>query len=74
MTVADYVLAIAGLLACLAWAAVSGLVSQIDSFMPAPDNTSARLGRGGCLSLVLALLAGGYFGGVLWNGDWGWLL
>jgi len=74
MTVADYVLAIVGLLACLVWAAISGLASQIGAFMPAPDRTSAELGRGGCLSLGLALLAGCWFAGVLWTGGWGWLL
>lgn len=73
MTVADYVLAVLCLLGCGAWAAVSFLVASIDAFVPTPDADSAKIGKTGCASLIAAIAAAVWFGGVIWNGSWSWL-
>lgn len=73
MTVADYILAAIGLLGCLAWAVGSFFVASIDAFAPVPCAETARTGRQGCASLIVALVAFAWFAGVLWNGNWGWL-
>ena len=70
MTVADYALAVLGLLACLAWCGGSWLVTLAD---PANDAESAATTRKGCAALIVGLAAAAWFVGVLWTGEWGWL-
>jgi len=73
MSVADYVLAVLGALVCLVWCGGSFLIAAIDAFAPCPNEATAKTGRKGCASLIVALLALVYFGGVLLNGTWSWL-
>lgn len=72
MTAADYVLAVAALLACLAGAFCATVVAAIGGFVPAPDRGTDRTQRKGCAALLAALACIAYFAGVLIAGNWGW--
>lgn len=73
MGVADYVLAAVCVILSLSWCLGSFMVAAIDAFAPCPNEDTARTARKGCAALVLGLAAAVYFGGVLFNREWGWL-
>ena len=74
MIVSDYILAIIGIVACCVWIIFSTSLLLDVAMTPNPGKRAAVASRNRCLSLVAATMALVWFAGVLWFGQWGWLI